>query len=571
MAEKQSVVPGEEAQRKNWQLLSSCLERILSSIDASKLEDSFKDVFQVNVILGQNILINKIITLQQSQDKAVVYSALIALITSEVPEIGLEFSKAATIQFIIGYNRSNKRSCFAMINLLCSLFNYEVVHEIVILQLLHLLLQDINTFSISIIVTIMTNCGAQLLTLSRVAHNMIYEKLRELLQSNNLKNDQINESIEALFDLRRLNYKSPRVPKLLTLPEHIIHTHTFMIDELDTTKPNRGDFQFHSDYQELEDCYQNVKDRITLLNKEAEKEKADITQKNVLSDMKDMTATDDLEFKKKIYLLLKSSLSGDEAAHKILKLRIPDDDKWKIVDVIIKSSLQESTYSKFYGLLSERLLTSHKSWRGSFEKNFQSDYENVENWEPSQLRILGKLWGHILATDLISLSVFQIVKLNEDDTNAASRIFLKFILQEYVADLGIDEVKRRFDDVEAQKYMETVFPSENPDWIRYSINYFTAIGLGVLTEKMRLRLNVIQQESMEQGEEEEEDLQEEEQEEVETNEPIPSIRMESSGKMNPNMIPLGDHAKRRRNRSVSPSRRRRNRSRSPLPRRRKRQ
>ena len=164
MAEKQSVVPGEEAQRKNWQLLSSCLERILSSIDASKLEDSFKDVFQVNVILGQNILINKIITLQQSQDKAVVYSALIALITSEVPEIGLEFSKAATIQFIIGYNRSNKRSCFAMINLLCSLFNYEVVHEIVILQLLHLLLQDINTFSISIIVTIMTNCGAQLLT-----------------------------------------------------------------------------------------------------------------------------------------------------------------------------------------------------------------------------------------------------------------------------------------------------------------------------------------------------------------------------------------------------------------------
>ena len=80
-----------------------------------------------------------------------------------------------------------------------------------------------------------------------------------------------------------------------------------------------------------------------------------------------------------------------------------------------------------------------------------------------------------------------------------------------------------------------------------------------------------QQESMEQGEEEEEDLQEEEQEEVETNEPIPSIRMESSGKMNPNMIPLGDHAKRRRNRSVSPSRRRRNRSRSPLPRRRKRQ
>ena len=39
---------------------------------------------------------------------------------------------------------------------------------------------------------------------------------------------------------------------------------------------------------------------------------------NTETKVEDLTASDDIEFKKKFYLILKSSLSGDEAAHKVL-------------------------------------------------------------------------------------------------------------------------------------------------------------------------------------------------------------------------------------------------------------
>ena len=80
--------------------------------------------------------------------------------------------------------------------------------------------------------------------------------------------------------------------------------------------------------------------------------------------------------------------------------------------------------------------------------------------------------------------------MNEDDTTSSSRIFVKIMFQEIVEAMGLKDVAERFKDPEVKKYCEGMFPMDNPKHTRFSINYFTSIGMGAVTEEMREHLKV---------------------------------------------------------------------------------
>ncbi|CCD23095.1 U2-type spliceosomal complex subunit CWC22 NDAI_0B00610 [Naumovozyma dairenensis CBS 421] len=504
MSHESTKLDNEKFQKETWEMIRNHLNAVLSHIDVSKTKNeeyiiqTMEDILQANILLGKDIFISLLIEYQRQYNAPEFFTILIKIINSELPNVGLDCSKELTSRFIEKYNKEpqSRRSLFTMTTFLCALFNYEVIHEIVLLQLLHLLLQDINDFSIQIIIEILEKSGKKLLEVSKTAHNMIFEKLREILQSNEFGSspDMINEKLVSLFDKRRLNYESvarlfyPVVLSKLS-PQS---PHSFMLNDLSTMKSSTLDqFQLHSDYLQLQKDYDILHSRLLQqISSSSEEEQSS----KVAEPLKDMTAKSEIEFKKKIYLIIKSSLSADEAAHKLLKLRIPDDKKFEIVDIIINSSLQDPTYSKFYGLLSERLISAHsRSWIPAFHSIFVENWKNTENWEPNQLRILGRYWGHLLAVESIGFGdTLGIIHLNDEETNASNRVFFKFLLQELVAEMSIDKMKTTMDELKDQ--LEGLFPTEDIEHMRYSINYFTAIGLGILTEDMRERLDTIQEE-----------------------------------------------------------------------------
>ena len=94
----------------------------------------------------------------------------------------------------------------------------------------------------------------------------------------------------------------------------------------------------------------------------------------------------------------------------------------------------------------------------------------------------------MLSTDAISWHVLSIISLNEDDTTSSSRIFIKILVQDIVEALGMGEVQKRFKDDLMKANFQGIFPTDNPRNIRFSINYFTSIGMGGLTEELRTRL-----------------------------------------------------------------------------------
>jgi hypothetical protein len=82
------------------------------------------------------------------------------------------------------------------------------------------------------------------------------------------------------------------------------------------------------------------------------------------------------------------------------------------------------------------------------------------------------------------------VKINEDDTTSSSRIFIKIMMQEMMEGMGLKTLAERFEDPEVKRGCEGMFPTDVPKNTRFTINYFTSIGLGVIMEGTREYLKV---------------------------------------------------------------------------------
>jgi pre-mRNA-splicing factor CWC22 len=66
-------------------------------------------------------------------------------------------------------------------------------------------------------------------------------------------------------------------------------------------------------------------------------------------------------------------------------------------------------------------------------------------------------------------------------TTASSRIFIKILMQEIANNMGIKQFAKKMDE----SMIEGLFPTDSVENARFSINFFTSIGLGAVTEKLR--------------------------------------------------------------------------------------
>lgn len=67
----------------------------------------------------------------------------------------------------------------------------------------------------------------------------------------------------------------------------------------------------------------------------------------------------------------------------------------------------------------------------------------------------------------------------------AANFTLKSLMQELSEHLGIRLLNERLTDPSMQDSFESIFPKDNPKNTRFSINFFTSIGLGGITENLR--------------------------------------------------------------------------------------
>lgn len=205
----------------------------------------------------------------------------------------------------------------------------------------------------------------------------------------------------------------------------------------------------------------------------------------------DNTETNLVALRRTIYLTIHSSLDFEECAHKLMKMELKPGQEGELCHMFLDCCAEQRTYEKFYGLLAQRFCVINKVYIEQFEEILKNVYETTHRLDSNRLRNVAKFFGHLLVSDSIGWSALECIKLNEDDTTSSSRVFIKILFQELAEFMGIKKLNGRLQDPTLVAYFAGIFPKENPRDARFAINFFTAIGLGGLTDDLRDHLKAM--------------------------------------------------------------------------------
>ncbi|KAL9263446.1 Pre-mRNA-splicing factor CWC22-like protein [Drosera capensis] len=376
-----------------------------------------------------------------------VFAALAAVVNTKFPEIGDLLLRRIVLQFRRAWKRNDKPQLLAAVKFIAHLVNQQVAYELIALELAMLTLENVTDDSIEV---------------------GIFERFRGILHEGHI--DQRAEyQIESLFAIRKTNFQDhPAVrPELDLVEEEDQFTHEVYLDDeidpetsLDTFKPDPNFLENERRYKELKKSILGEEseddDGSDSESGDDEDDDEDEEAKEERMRIQDKTETKLVNLCRTIYLTIISSVDFEAAGHKLLKIKLEPQQEY-----------------------------ADKVYQDNFEKCFVQHYSMIHHLETNKLRKVAKFFAHLLGTNALPWHVLAYIRLTEDDTTSSSRIFIKTLFQEFAEHLGIRLLNERLSDPSMQDTFEAIFPKDSTKNTRFSIYFFTSIGLGSITENLR--------------------------------------------------------------------------------------
>ncbi|KAL7273920.1 pre-mRNA-splicing factor cwc22 [Rhizina undulata] len=497
-----------EYQRMAWEALKKSINGLINKVNVSNIKHIVPELFGENLIRGRGLYCRSIMKAQAaSLPFTPIYAAMTAIVNTKLPQVGELLLNRLVVQFRKAFKRNDKAVCLSSTTFIAHLCNQQVAHEILAIEILMLLLNKPTDDSVEIAVGLTREVGAHLEEMSSRANNAVFEQFRTILHEASI-DKRVQYMIEVLFQLRKEKYKDhPIVREELDLVEEedqITHR-TDLDDEIDTMD-GLNVFKFDPDWEAHEELYKKTKAEILGEGSDdesdgdnesdsSEDEADEEKQEENKLEIQDQSNTNLVNLRRTIYLTIMSSIDFEECCHKLMKITLPPGQEYELCSMVIECCSQERTYSKFYGLIGERFAKLNRLWTDLFEQAFQTYYDTIHRYETNRLRNIARFFGHQLSTDALGWHVLSCIHLNEEETTSSSRIFIKILFQDLSEAIGMKKLQERLKDPFLQDAFNGLFPRDNPRNTRFSINYFTSIGMGAVTEGMRehLKNNVFTQ------------------------------------------------------------------------------
>lgn len=487
-----------EYQRMAWEALKKSINGLINKVNVSNIKHIVPELFGENLIRGRGLFCRSIMKAQAaSLPFTPIYAAMAAIVNTKLPRVGELLLKRLIVQFKKAYKRNDKAVCLSSTTFIAHLCNQQVAHEMVAAQILLLLLNKPTDDSVEIAVGLTREIGQHLEEMNPKIALAVFDQFRSILHEQDI-DKRVQYMIEVLFQVRKDKYKdNPAIKEELDLVEEEDQiTHQTVLDDEINVQDDLNVFKLDPQWEENEEAYKKLKAEILgeAEGSEDEDYETDDSSENEEAkeertlEIKDQTNTDLVNLRRTIYLTIMSSIDFEECCHKLMKITLPPGQEPELPSMIVECCSQERTYSKFYGLIGERFAKLNRLWTELFEASFVKYYETIHRYETNRLRNIARFFGHMLSSDAVGWHVMSIIHLNEDETTSSSRIFIKILFQDLAEALGMAKLQARLKDDFLRSNYEGLFPSDNPRNTRFSINYFTSVGMGGITEEMREHL-----------------------------------------------------------------------------------
>ncbi|KAL5205328.1 hypothetical protein ABZP36_033537 [Zizania latifolia] len=488
-----------EYQRLSWDALKKSINGLVNKVNATNIKNIVPELFAENLVRGRGLFCQSCIKSQMASPGFTdVFAALVAVVNTKFPEIGRLLLVRVMLQLKRAYKRNDKPQLLAATKFIAHLVNQVVAHELVSLELLTVLLENPTDDSVEVAVGFVKECGAMLQDLSPQGLHAIFERFRGILHEGEI-DKRVQFLIEGLFAIRKAKFQGfPAIrPELDLVEQEDQFTHEISLEDDLDPETNLNVFRANPNFVEDEKAYENLKRSILgaessddeegsddASDEDAEEESDDEEDEEQM-EIRDQTETNLINLRRTIYLTIMSSVDFEEAGHKLLKIKLEPGQEMELCIMLLECCSQERTYLRYYGLLGQRFCIINKVHQENFEKCFVQQYSMIHRLETNKLRNVAKFFAHLLGTDALPWHVLAYIRLTEEDTTSSSRIFIKILFQELSEHLGIRLLNERLNDPNMQDSFDSIFPKDHPKNTRFSINFFTSIGLGGITETLR--------------------------------------------------------------------------------------
>lgn len=189
------------------------------------------------------------------------------------------------------------------------------------------------------------------------------------------------------------------------------------------------------------------------------------------------------------YLSIMDGDSVHKTTHKLHKTKKSEHgQKIEVCKMLLECCSQERTYRRRYGLIAQRLCMLSTGYKKSFADCFREKYEMAPQLETTELQHVAKFFVHLLGEDALPWHTLSYLWLTED-TNSALLLFIQVLFKELAEHLGLLQLKVRLAEPSIQDSLAGILPKDTPRNTQFAIAFFTAIGLGDLTESLRGYIN----------------------------------------------------------------------------------
>ncbi|MCL7040673.1 hypothetical protein MKW94_004766 [Papaver nudicaule] len=487
-----------EYQRLTWDALRKSINGLVNKVNATNIRNIIPELFAENLIRGRGLFCRTCMKSQMaSPGFSDVFAALAAVVNTKFPEVGELLLKRIVLQLKRAYKRNDKPQLVAAAKFIAHLVNQQVAHEIIALELLDVLLEEPTDDSVEVAVGFVTECGSLLEELTPKGLRGVFKQFRGILHEGGIEK-RVQFLIENLFAIRKAKFQGHPAVRLeldLVEEEDQLAHELSLKDDIDP-ETCLDFFKVDAQFVESERRYENLKRKILGYDESSDEEEVSDSpsggedDKDSDEDEKQMNIQDGTEanlvnLRRRIYLIIMSSVDFEEAGHQLLQIKLEPGKEMELCIMLLECCSQERTYLRYYGLLGQRLCMINKIYQENFEKCFVQQYSMIHRVETNKLRNVARFFAHLLGADALPLQVLAYVRLTEEDTTSSSRIFIKILFQELSEHLGIKLLNERLSEPTMQDSFGSIFPRDNPKNTRFCINFFTSIGLGGITENLR--------------------------------------------------------------------------------------
>jgi len=498
--------PAIEKNIQRWQKYKNRIESVFSEDQMAKsLEDAVSELFHSYIPWTWAIVARKAYNFSGGLKEEPLYVAtILSAVNYKMPQTVRKIILYALYRFDKAIKEEDNNEVKRSVLFLVACYRQKIIHVTLMSSIIVILFRQKRRY-FQLIISIMWLIAPLINDDSKSDLTLLFQELHRYSES------EFSNQIFNLTKWRREGWVSYTGPDRHTYSRVPIRFHLIEDSELktiddididedtpneDLTLPYLDPYdlekfnQFHDEYKndlkmlvEEEEEEPDSTSTIPLPNSSIELENKDVIQKS-------LQEKEIYECKREVYLTIVSSGTCGEAAHKMIKMLEKKGEQYRsvIMEMCIDYISNEISFDRTNGVMIQMMVGADQYFLPIIEEYFIKEYSNSHKYDTRKIHSLASLYSFLFANNVISWRLFGAIRLTLEETSSSHRVFIRSLLEELAKEMSNQGLLRKMNEPDVLEYTKNLFLSDTLEHAEFVSEFFSAIKLDFLCERVRNEL-----------------------------------------------------------------------------------